>query len=115
MNYIDGFAAAVPTKEKEAYIKHVKQAAQYFKKYGAKKLVECWGDDVKEGKATSFPQAVKCKDNETVVLSWVIWPSRRVRDEGMKEMFEDPNVREMTMPFDTSRLIYGGFEVIHDE
>jgi len=115
MGYVDGFVAAVPTNNKDAYIQHVKQAAKFFKQYGAVKLVECWGDDVKEGKVTSFPQAVKCKDNETVVFSWVIWPSKKARDKGMKEMFEDPEVQEMNMPFDTSRLIYGGFEVILSE
>jgi uncharacterized protein YbaA (DUF1428 family) len=115
MDYIDGFIAAVPTKNKEAYILHVRQAAKFFKKYGAIKLVECWGDDVQTGKITSFPQAVKSKDDETVVFSWVAWPSKSIRDQGMKEMFEDPEVQEMSMPFDTSRLIYGGFEVILSE
>jgi uncharacterized protein YbaA (DUF1428 family) len=115
MKYIDGFVAAVPTKNKEAYIRHVKEAAFYFKKYGAMRLVECWGDDVKEGNVTSFPRAVQCKDNETVVFSWAVWPSKEARDKGMKEMFEDPKVKEMTMPFDTSRLIYGGFEVLLEE
>lgn len=115
MNYIDGFIAAVPTNNKEAYIEHVKQAAHFFKKYGALKLVECWGDDVKEGEITSFPQAVKCEEHETVVFSWAVWPSKEVRDQGMKAMFEDPEVKAMSMPFDTSRLIYGGFEVILDD
>ena len=115
MKYIDGFIAAVPTKNKEAYIQHVKQAAKYLKRYGAIKVVECWGDDLEEGEITSFPQAVKCKDSETVVFSMVVWPSKKIRDKGMQEMFEDPEVKEMSMPFDTSRLIYGGFEVILDE
>ena len=78
-------------------------------------MVECWGDDVKEGEITSFPKAVKCEDNETVVFSWVEWPSRKVRDEGMKNMFNDPKIQAMNMPFDESRLIYGGFEVLLDE
>ena len=115
MTYIDGFIAAVPTKNKEVYIQHVKQAAKYLKEYGAIKLVECWGDDIKKGKITSFPKSVKCKDDETVVFSWVAWPSKKIRDKGMQEMFGDPEVKEMSMPFDTSRLIYGGFEVILDE
>jgi len=115
VKYIDGFLAAVPTNNGEVYIEHVKQAAHFFKKYGAIKLVECWGDDVKEGKVTSFPQAVKCEDNKTVVFSWVVWPSKQFRDKGMQEMLEDPRVKEMSMPFDTSRLIYDGFEVIFDE
>ncbi len=115
MKYVDGFIAAVPTKNKEAYIQHIKEAAKLFKKLGAIKLVECWGDDIKEGELTSFPQAVKCQENETVVFSWVAWPSKKVRDEGMQKLFEDPEMQEMNMPFDESRLIYGGFEVLLDE
>ncbi len=115
MKYIDGFVAAVPTKNKEAYIQHIKHAAKLLKKYGAVKLVECWGDDVKEGEITSFLQAVKCKENETVAFSWVAWPSKEVRDQGMQKMFEDPEMKDMNMPFDESRLIYGGFEVLLNE
>ena len=52
------------------------KAAAVFKEHGALKVVECWGDDIPEGKVTSFPMAVKCEKAETVVFSWVIWPSR---------------------------------------
>lgn len=112
MKYIDGFVAAVPTKNKAAYTRHIKQAAELLKKYGATKLVECWGDDIKEGKTTSFPKAVMCRDNETVVFSWIEWPSKKVRDEGMAGVLADPRMHAMHMPFDESRLIYGGFEVL---
>ena len=80
------------------------------------KLVECWGDDVPDGKLTSFPMAVKRKDDETVVFSWIISPSRRVRDEGMKKVMTDPRLHPDTnpMPFDGKRMIYGGFEMIVD-
>ena len=61
-----------------------------FKEHGALRVVECWGDDVPEGKLTSFPMAVKRKDDETVVFSWITWPSREARDEGMKKMMADP-------------------------
>ena len=86
-----------------------------MKKYGAIKLVECWGDDIKEGEITSFPRAVKCKKDETVVFSWVAWSSKKNRDDGMKKMFEDPEMKGMKLPFDESRLIYGGFKVILNE
>ena len=57
------------------------------------KLVECWGDDVPDGNVTSFPMAVKRKGDETVVFSWITWPSRKVRDEGMKKvMWRQPRV-----------------------
>jgi uncharacterized protein YbaA (DUF1428 family) len=117
MSYIDGFVVAVPTANKELYRQHAKAAAAVFKEYGALKLVECWGDDVPEGKITSFPMAVKCKNDETVVFSWILWPSRHVRDEGMAKAMSDPRLQPDAnpMPFDGKRLIYGGFDIIVDE
>lgn len=116
MAYIDGFVAAVPTANREAYRKFAEQAAAIFKQHGAQRLVECWGDDVPQGKVTSFPMAVQCKDDETVVFSWITWPSRQVRDEGMKKVMADPRMQpdKNPMPFDGKRLIYGGFEVLVD-
>ena len=116
MNYIDGFAAAVPTANREAYQKHAEMAAVVFKEHGAIGVVECWGDDVPEGKLTSFPLAVKREAGETVVFSWITWPSKAVRDAGMKKTMEDPRMHsdQNPMPFDGKRMIYGGFEVIVD-
>src|ERR1700756_5455429 len=114
MTYVDGFVAAVPTANREIYKSHAEIAAAVFKEHGALKLVECWGDDVPGGKMTSFPMAVKCQEDETVVFSWIIWPSRAVRDEGMKKVMADPRVQPDAnpIPFDGKRLIYGGFEMI---
>ena len=76
-SYIDGFVLAVPTANKETFRQHASEAAQIFKKHGALEIVECWGDDVPEGKLTSMPMAVKRKDDETVVFSWIVWPCAR--------------------------------------
>jgi uncharacterized protein YbaA (DUF1428 family) len=114
MAYIDGFVVAVPTDKRETYKQHAESAAVVFKDHGALKLVECWGDDVPEGKLTSFPMAVKRKDDETVVFSWILWPSREARDKGMKASMEDPRLKQDSMPFDGQRMIFGGFEVIVD-
>lgn len=117
MPYIDGFVAAVPNENKEKYMVHATEAAIVFKEHGALKLVECWGDDVPEGIITSFPMAVKCKEDETVVFSWVLWPSKQARNEGMKKIMEDPRMSpdNNPMPFDGKRLIYGGFDIIVEE
>jgi uncharacterized protein YbaA (DUF1428 family) len=114
MPYVDGFLAAVPTANREAFSKHAEAAAAVFKEHGALRVVECWGDDVPEGKLTSFPMAVKCEPGETVVFSWIYWPSRQARDEGMKKVMADPRLKPDVnpMPFDGRRLIYGGFEVL---
>ncbi|MCG2579670.1 MAG: DUF1428 domain-containing protein [Marinobacter sp.] len=117
MTYVDGFVAAVPTANKEKYIQHARDAAVVFKEHGALSLVECWGDDVPEGKVTSFPMAVKCQPDETVVFSWITWPSKAVRNTAMPKVMEDPRLQADVnpMPFDGKRLIYGGFQMEVDE
>lgn len=114
MSYIDGFVAAVPTANRDKYRKHADEAAKVFKEHGALKIVECWGNDVPEGKVTSFPMAVKRKDDESVVFSWVEWPSKEVRDASWKKLMDDPRMQpdKNPMPFDGKRMIYGGFEPI---
>ena len=52
--YIDGFVAAVPTQRRDEYRRHAVDAARVFKKHGALTVVEGWGDEVPEGKITSF-------------------------------------------------------------
>lgn len=114
MNYIDGFVAAVPTANRAAYLEFARTSAAVFKDCGALQSVDCWGDDVPEGKLTSFPLAVQRKPDETVVFGWLTWPSRAARDAGMKKAMEDPRMKDLKMPFDGKRMIHGGFEVIHD-
>ncbi len=116
MNYVDGFVAAVPTANREKYRKHAALAAEVFKEYGALRLVECWGDDVPDGEVTSFPMAVQCKEDEAVVFSWILWPSKEVRNEGMARVMADArlDMESNPMPFDGKRLIFGGFQMILD-
>ena len=114
MNYVDGFVASVPTAKREAFLKHATSCAAVLKENGALTVVDCWGDDVPDGKVTSFPMAVKLEPGETVVFSWITWPSKSVRDEGMKNFMADARVQSDVnpMPFDGQRLIYGGFQVV---
>ena len=114
MSYVDGFVAAVPSTNREAYREHAEKAAKVFKEHGATRIVEAWGDDVPDGKVTSFPLAVQRKDDETVVFSWVEWPSKQARDAGWQKIMADPRMQPEAnpMPFDGQRLIYGGFTPI---
>ena len=114
MSYVDGFVTPVPSAKREDYRKHAAEAAAIFKEFGATRVVECWADDVPEGKVTSFTMAVKREPSETVVFSWIEWPSRAARDEAWKKVMADPRMQPgaMAMPFDGKRLIYGGFEVL---
>lgn len=114
MSYVDGFIAAVPTANREQFKRHAESAAVIFKENGALSVAESWGDDVPDGKVTSFPMAVKLKEGETVVFSWIIWPDRKTRDAGMAKVMVDPrlNPEVNPMPFDGQRMIFGGFEMI---
>jgi uncharacterized protein YbaA (DUF1428 family) len=112
MSYVDGMVAAVPTAKREAYVRHAREAAATFKQNGALAVVECWGDDVPEGKLTSFPLAVRRKDDETVVLSWIVWPSREARDAAWARLMNDASMQPSAMPFDGTRMIYGGFATL---
>ncbi|QJW83239.1 DUF1428 domain-containing protein [Ramlibacter terrae] len=114
MNYVDGFVVPVPTAKREEYRKLAQTASAVFKDHGALTVVECWGDDVPEGKLTSFPMAVQRKDDETVVFSWITRPSKEARDAGMKKSMEDPRMDHdpAAMPFDGKRMIFGGFQII---
>lgn len=114
MVYVDGFVVAVPTANKERYRQHAADAGVIFMEHGALSFVECWGDDVPEGEVTSFPMAVKRREDETVVFSWITWPSRAVRDTGMEKVMADPRLQSdiNPMPFDGKRMIYGGFDMI---
>ncbi len=116
MDYVDGFVVAVPRENKEAYKKMAEETVALFKKHGALKVVECWGDNVPDGEVTSFPKAVKLEENETVVFSWIVWPSKEVREKAWETMEIDPEMADThkDMPFDGKRMIYGGFEMIID-
>ena len=114
MTYIDGFVIAVPTANRQKFIDHANLGDSVFMELGALRILECWGDDVPEGKQTDFRRAVQAKDDETVVFSWIEWPDKATRDAAMGQMEElmktDPRMGPQNpMPFDGARMIYGGF------
>ncbi len=76
--------------------------------------MDCWGDDVPDGKVTDFKRAVQAEAGEVVVLSWIEWPSKAVRDAGNEKAMKDPRMTMQDMPFDGKRMIYGGFEILSE-
>ena len=114
MSYVDGFVIAVPTANKEKFIAHAREFDPMFLEFGATRVLECWGDDVPPGKVTDFFRAVQATADETVVFSWVEWPDKATRDEGVRKMMEDPRMDPSAspMPFDGKRMIFGGFATV---
>jgi uncharacterized protein YbaA (DUF1428 family) len=117
MTYIEGFIAAVPSANKDAYVDHATGFAPLIRELGATRMVESWSDDVPEGKVTDFRKSVQAKDDEAVVFSWFEYPDRATRDAANEKMMSDPRMKEIgaAMPFDGKRMIYGGFDTIVDE
>ncbi len=116
MAYVDGFVVPVPKKKLKAYQAMAKKASRVWRDHGAIDYKECVADDVKPGKWTSFPQSVKLKKDETVVLSYIVYKSRAARDRCMAKVMKDPRLASMmdpkNMPFDGKRMIFGGFKVL---
>ena len=111
MTYVTGFLTPVKSEDKARYIKSAEAAWPLFKKYGALSQVETWGEDVPDGKLTSFPMAVKLEGGEVVVFSWLIWPDKKTADDAWAKMQDDPAMANMDMPFDGKRMMWGGFSV----
>ena len=82
--------------------------------HGALSYVECQADDVPYGELTSFPRAVKAKDDEVVFFSWITCESRETRDEINRKVMADPRMQSdpANMPFDGKRMIFGGFRSV---
>ena len=113
MSYISGFVVAVPTANKEAYRKMAAEVAEVFRDYGATEIVEAWGEDVRDGTLTDFKRAVQAREDETVVLAWIVWPDRETADACERRMPDDPRMKPPAdMPFDGKRMIFGGFATI---
>jgi uncharacterized protein YbaA (DUF1428 family) len=117
-HYVDGFVVPVPKKNIDAYRRMSRKAGKVWREHGALEYRECVADDVKPGKYTSFPQSVKLKPNEVVWFSWIVYKSRKHRDQVNAKVMKDPRLASMMnpkeLPFDGKRMFWGGFRVAVD-
>jgi uncharacterized protein YbaA (DUF1428 family) len=111
MPYVDGFVIPVQKDKVETYKAHARSAGEVWKEFGALDFVECVGDDVPYGELTSFPRAVRAKEDEVVIFSWIVYRSRAERDAITEKVMADPRLKG-DMPFDGKRMIFGGFEML---
>jgi uncharacterized protein YbaA (DUF1428 family) len=114
MTYVDGFVIPVMNDKKDEYRNVAQTFWTMLKEFGALRVVECWGDDVPDGKVTDFRRAVAAQSGESVVFSWVEWPSKETRDAAHAKMQDDPRMKDLPMPFDGKRMIFGGFAPMLD-
>ena len=113
--YVDGYLYVIQKNRKDEFIKFAEEMAALFKRNGALRIMECWEDDVPEGKVTSTPLAVSRKEDEAILFSWVEWESKDVRDKVCSNIHvEAEKVPYDKSLFDMKRMAMGGFEVLVD-
>lgn len=114
MTCITGFIAAVPTANRDAFIRHAELAAEAFLDHGLAEGMEGWGEDVPAGEITSFPKSVLATPDESIVFSFYRWPDAAAQDRGFQAAMSDPRVDPVQnpMPFDAKRVVWGHFEPV---
>ena len=116
MKYVTSFVMPVQKKKIDLYRRTARKFAKLWKEHGALEVVEAVAEDVAKGKVTSFPRSVQMKRNETVVVSWVTFKSRKHRDRVIAKVMEDPRAQKLMnpedMPGDGRRMFWGGFDVL---
>ena len=120
--YVDGFVLVVPKDKIAEYKKMAEEGASIWMRYGALEYMECMGEDLvtkdMDGmKPLAFTEMAKAKPNETVWFSFIVYKSRKHRDEVNTKVMEEMNkqkekYKDVSMPFDMKRFAYGGFEVV---
>ncbi|MEO7026643.1 MAG: DUF1428 domain-containing protein, partial [Caulobacteraceae bacterium] len=106
------FLIPVKIADREKFVDHARRMDAIFVEFGARRIVEAWGDDLPNGTTTDFRKAVQAADGETVVFSWVEWPDKATRDAAGEKMRTDPRLTSEPMPFDGKRLVFGGFDPV---
>ena len=119
--YVDGFVFVVPKGKIEEYQKIAEAGKEMWMKYGALEYMECVGEDLdpKEMggmKSLAFTELAKAGPNETVWFSFIVYESKKRRDEINAKVIDEMNKqaeenKDFPMPFDMRRMAVGGFEV----
>lgn len=118
MRYVDGFILPVPKKNLDLYRSIARKAGKVWREHGALQYVEAAGDDLVPKFGISFTRTIKLKPGETVVISFIVFKSRADRDRVNARVMKDPRMNKMMekgpMPFDVTRMAYGGFKFLVD-
>ena len=116
MKYVDGYVLAVPKKNLDAYLRMAKVGSKVWRDHGALQYVEAVGDDLKVKWAVSFEKIMNVKKSETVIFSFIVYKSRKHRDQVNAKVMADPRLKVFMekgpMPFDMKRMVMGGFSFL---
>lgn len=113
MMIVQGFVIPVPEGKYDAFLKTAESFDAKLMEWGALEVVECWEEDVPDGKQTDFRRSVAAEAGEKIVFSWVIWPDKATKDAAHEKMMSDPIMEELgEMPFDGKRMIFGDFRPV---
>ena len=118
MKYVDGYVLPVPKKNLATYRRMALAAGKIWREHGALEFRECVGEDLQVKQGVSFSRTLKLKAGETAVFSWIVFKSRVQRDRVNAKVMKDPRLAKMmdmkAIPFDSKRMVYGGFKMIVD-
>ena len=115
-SYVDGFVIPLPKKNLAPYRRMARACAKIWREHGALDFRETVGNDLAVKCGPGFPGGIRLKRGETVVFSWIEFKSRAHRDRVNAAVLKDPRIAALcgpdNMPFDATRMLYGGFAVI---
>jgi uncharacterized protein YbaA (DUF1428 family) len=114
--YVDGFVVPVPKRNINEYKKMARLGGKIWREHGALQYCEAVGEDLDIKFGMPFPKGIKTKPGETVIFAWIVYKSRKHRDQVNEKVMKDPRLQgpKPKMPFDFKRMLYGGFDIVVD-
>jgi uncharacterized protein YbaA (DUF1428 family) len=117
MSYVDFVCIPIPETRVDEYKPVIEIFASMMKEYGLLSYCEALADDVQKGKKTDFYRAVNAEEGETVIAAFMKWPDKQTRDKAWDLGMKDPRMEKLgssAMPFDGSRMFWGGFQTLFE-
>ena len=94
MLYVDGLITALPAMNKETYRRLLQEVVPLIRAYGAINIVQC-----SDQESSSYLGLIEYHNaSKVVVFSWIVWPSKEMRDRGMQSMLADPRFEAVLNP-----------------
>ena len=118
--YVDGFVLIIPKDKREEYRKMAEMGRDSWMKHGALEYYETKGDDLSpmvmgDMKTRAFTDLYGASRDDDIWFSFIVFKSKEHRDEVNakvnEEMSQMGDMENFVMPFDMSKMMYGGFHV----